>query len=271
MSQPDIERRPPRDDLYRAMRPGVELRTTGGDGIGRSMTGHFAVFNQWTEIDSVFEGRFLERLAPGAFTRTFKNNRDGMRVLFQHGRDPVVGNKPLGPIQTLEEDDHGARYEVDLLDTSYNRDLLPGLENNLYGASFRFRVLQQDVVKKPEASDQNPDGIPERTIQEAQVMEFGPVTFPAYAGATAGVRSMTDEFLFEQFVSSDRLRELVSFIPHIDTAPPEGTPSDVTTQVPALGDGPATRHSASQTRTGNTILYGTEKRRQPSWLLKTNS
>jgi len=44
----------------------------------------------------------------------------------------------------------------------------------------------------PSRSTFNPDGIPERTITEAQVMEFGPVTFPAYSRATAGVRSLTD-------------------------------------------------------------------------------
>lgn len=268
MSTPDLDVEPlRRDDLYRATRTGIELRDVG-EGT-RTMTGHFAVFNQWTTIDSVFEGRFLERIAPGAFTRTFKNNRDGMRVLFQHGRDPVVGNKPLGPIRSLEEDEHGAAYEVDLLDTTYNRDLLPGLEEGLYGASFRFRVLKQDMVKKPVPSDQNPDGVPERTITEAQVMEFGPVTFPAYAGATAGVRSMTDEFIFEQFVSSDRLRDLVSFIPHIDEAPAAATPIGEP-ESPALPDGPGSRHSDSRTRTGTKPLYGATNRSRPSWLLKTS-
>jgi len=38
----------------------------------------------------------------------------------------------------------------------------------------------------------NPDALPERTIRSAQVFEFGPVTFPAYVGATAGIRSPTD-------------------------------------------------------------------------------
>jgi phage head maturation protease len=51
------------------------------------------------------------------------------------------------------------------------------------------------MVQRPKKTDWNPRGIPERTVQEARVMEFGPVTFPAYAGATAGLRSMTDEFL----------------------------------------------------------------------------
>jgi hypothetical protein len=34
----------------------------------------------------------------------------------------------------------------------------------------------------------------QRTIDSVQLYEFGPVTFPAYAEATAGLRSTTDEF-----------------------------------------------------------------------------
>jgi len=174
------------------------------------LEGHFAVFDRWTEIDSFWEGRFLESIAPGAFAKTFKENRAGIKVLFQHGRDASIGNKPLGPVDVLEEDDTGARYEVPLLDTSYNRDLLPGLEAKLYGASFRFRVVKEALNQKPERSDRNPKGIPERTVQECQVMEFGPVTFPAYDEATAGVRSLTDEFILRQFGEDpDRLHQLL--------------------------------------------------------------
>jgi len=31
------------------------------------------------------------------------------------------------------------------------------------------------------------EALPERTIREAKLYEFGPVTFPTYAGATAGL------------------------------------------------------------------------------------
>jgi hypothetical protein len=101
---------------------------------------------------------------------------------------------------------------VPLIDTSYNRDLLPGLEAGLYGASFRFRVIKEEFDKEPERSKHNPEGIPERTVQELQLYEFGPVTFPAYAGATAGVRSMTDEMLVERMaLQPDRMQELLDF------------------------------------------------------------
>src|SRR5689334_6845749 len=111
---------PPKEDLFRAIMPGVELRAASGDG-GPTMVGHFAVFNQWTEINSLFEGNFMERFSPGSFKKTISEGRDGMRVLFQHGHDPMVGDKPLGPIDELKEDGEGAYYEVPLLEASYVR------------------------------------------------------------------------------------------------------------------------------------------------------
>lgn len=183
-----------------ATRSVIALRSAASDSDGASiLEGHFAVFNEWTEIDSWFEGHFMESIAPGAFSKTFRENRDNMRVLFQHGRDPQLGDKPLGPIETLEQDDIGARYVVPLLATSYNSDLIPGLRANLYGASFRFNVVKESTNNKPAKSTYNPDAIPERVIREMRVMEFGPVTFPAYVSATAGLRScmvgLSDEFL----------------------------------------------------------------------------
>jgi HK97 family phage prohead protease len=197
----------PRDNLIRLWSPpsegeltipGIELRAKNGSGDGDTpvMAGHFCVFNRWTEIDSWFEGNFMERIAPGAAKKTFKENRTGMKVLFQHGRDPQIGSKPLGPIRSLAEDNTGGAYEVDLLDADYVRStLLPGLEAGLYGASFRFSIIKEDWNQEPPRSEHNPNGIPERTIKEMRVSEFGPVTFPAYPDATAGLRSLTDEYI----------------------------------------------------------------------------
>lgn len=207
-----------REDLIRALTPAkIELRATG-DGEAPVMTGHFAVFNQWTEINSLWEGNFMERFAPGSFKRTINNNREKMRVLFQHGTDPQVGEKVLGPIRTLGEDSEGAAYEVPLLNASYVRDwILPGLEAGLYGASFRFRVNREIRDTDPGVSAHNPDGIEERTVTEAQVMEFGPVTFPAYEGATAGVRSLSDDFLMRCFQADpEKLRAMFDLAEDLD-------------------------------------------------------
>jgi phage head maturation protease len=197
---------PPRENLIRARYgAGVQLREAGDGADGTTMFGHFSVFNSWYEVDSYWEGTFLESVASSAFDRTMVDDRAGMKVLYDHGFDPVLGNKPLGPITTLRADDIGAYYEVPLLDTDYNRDfVLPALRGQLMngqnvgsqlGASFRFMVLDEIWEQKPEPSSFNPTGLPQRTITRAQVMEFGPVTFPASPDASAGVRSLTDEFI----------------------------------------------------------------------------
>jgi len=224
MPTPD---RPPRDNLVRAVMTRAPQLRDGGEGDPMpTLFGHFAVFNRWTKIDSMWEGTFMERIAPGAFTKTFREGKDGMKVLFNHGQDFQIGDKVLGPIARLEEDDEGAYYEVPLFDTSYNRDLAPGLKAGVYGASFRFRVMKEEFVQNPKRSKDNPDGLPERTIKEAQVSEFGPVTFPAYDDATASarsadgstapyvVRSLTDAYVLGTLVREpDRLRELLAQAP----------------------------------------------------------
>ena len=185
--------RPPKDGLIRA-HPGLELRSVA-DSAMPTLAGHFAVFNEWTEINSCWEGNFLESVAPGAFTKTIAEGRSQMRCLFQHGMEFTQGDKPLGPIADLREDDTGAYYEVPLLDAPYVRELVPGLEAGLYGASFRFQVMREEYTEEPDPSDYNPKGLPERVLREAKVREFGPVTWGAYPAATAGLRSLTDEFI----------------------------------------------------------------------------
>jgi hypothetical protein len=169
----------------------------------------FSPFNTWYEIDSFWEGRFLERTVPGAFKRTInqhndKNSSHNMKTLFNHGMDFHIGDKLLGDIVELKEDEDSPRSTVRLWDTSYNRDLLPGLRSGAYGSSFMFRVRKDAWVNEPEPSDYNPEGLPERTIKEAHSLEAGPVTWPASPTASAGMRSVsaTDQY-YERLAQRD--------------------------------------------------------------------
>lgn len=173
--------------------------------LGRLVV-RFSPFDTWYEINSFWEGRFLERTVPGAFKKTAQESKraDGLystKVLFNHGSDLHIGDKVLAVPDRFEETQedgyHGPIIEGDLLDTSYNRDLLPGLERDAYGSSFMFNVIREDWVHEPEQSDHNPEGIPERTISEVRTFEAGPVTWPASPTATAGMRSRcgTDSYM----------------------------------------------------------------------------
>ena len=155
------------------------------------LVGHFARFGVFNEIDSAIEGRFLERIEPTAFNRTFKNNRDRIRVLFQHGKDPDLGEKPIASVTELRADATGPYYEAELLD-GIPPLIADGLRKGVYGVSYRFQVVDDHYEPKPAKSPANPRGLPERTIREAKVFEFGPVTFPADPGADIAVRSLTD-------------------------------------------------------------------------------
>lgn len=194
----------PRENLVRACRAGLasratEARASGSEGPadGRTLYGHFTPFNVWSEIHSYFEGDFLERTVAGAFSKTIAENRANVRVLYDHGYDPQLGNKPLGPIDALREESEGPYYEVPLLDTDYNRGfLIPALSSDppVLGASYRFNAVREEWDDDPGTSDHNPKGLPERTIKEVRLLEFGPVTFPAFPEATAKVRSLTDHY-----------------------------------------------------------------------------
>lgn len=207
----------PKDNLFRGFADGVRLEKHRAaddaawgesDDGGSLLHGHFTPFDVWTRIESWFEGTFLERIAPGSFRKTIKENRDQIRVQFDHGFDAHVGESPLGPIDILREEDFGPYYEVPLLDTDYNRDrILPLLQGrtidgrqlgSLLGASFRFRVTREEWAREPKPSTTNPEGLAERTIREVTLHEFGPVVFPAYPDATAKVRCLTDHFLDRQ-------------------------------------------------------------------------
>lgn len=250
--------RPPRDNLFRAVMPGIELvradPADDGEAAGPVMVGHFSVFNQWTEINSWVEGNFMERFVRGAFKKTIREQRDRMRVLFQHGMDMQIGDKPLGPIRDLREDDDGAYYEVPLLDAPYVReDILPGLEAGLYGASFRFRVMREEIVEDPEPSEDNPKGLPERTVKEAEVREFGPVTFPAYAGASAGVRSLTDDFIMRRFAQDpERARALLEAAVDLRDTPASEEADEERDTTPDEGDQKET-HTAPKAAPSNRL------------------
>ena len=179
----------PRDDLIRMIDlPASELRferTDDGDGVLGTLEGYAAVFNVDTVIDS-WEGKFIERIAPGAFRKTLTDRGDRVKVLFNHGFDPSIGDKPLGKPESMREDKIGLRVRVPLDDTSYNRDLVASLRSGaLDGQSFRFSVKRDEWAEPEEGKD----SLPVRTLRELVLYEFGPVTFPAYEATTAGVRA----------------------------------------------------------------------------------
>jgi HK97 family phage prohead protease len=166
---------------------------TEGPELGRLIV-RFSPFNTWYRISSMWEGDFMERTVRGAFAKTMAEQGANVKCQFDHGYDTSVGSRVLCLAEELREDADTAVLEGDLFDTSYNRDLLPGIKAGAYGSSFRFQVIKEEWNDEPPPSDTNPYGLPERTITEVRLLEAGPVVYPANPDATAGVRSLTDQF-----------------------------------------------------------------------------
>lgn len=179
-----------------AGRPKRAEEPVGGDAATDGRLGtlevDFSRFGTWYEIDSFWEGQFIEQVQRGAFKKTMREQGSSVKVLFNHGFDFSIGDKVLGVPEVLEEREESPHLEAGLLDTSYNRDLEPGLRAGAYGSSFMFEVLAEKWAREPEKSEHNPDGLPERTITQVRLFEAGPVTWPANPDATAGLRCGTD-------------------------------------------------------------------------------
>lgn len=106
--------------------------------------------------------------------------------------------RPIATVADLRDEPGGAAYEARLLDAPYVRDnVLPGLEQGQFGTSGTFRVLKDELRQRPSRSALNPAGLPEVSVVEARVREISAVTFPAYSGATAGMRSADDNLASE--------------------------------------------------------------------------
>jgi hypothetical protein len=197
---------------------------------------------------------------PGAFRKTFRERRDQIRALFQHGRDPELRDRPIGQPELLEERDEGAYHETRLFDGIPDL-VMEGLRAGQYGQSFKMEILREEFVEEPGASEHNPKGLPERSIKEIRLFEYGPVTFPAYANTTPGLRSLTDEFVFEWLKREpQRARELIGATDLSTAALRDGTsqqdaPSETDDAAPTGTSTPERRDQ------GHSVLIPSHERR----------
>jgi HK97 family phage prohead protease len=126
-----------------------------------------------------------ERIMPTAFDRCLRERQD-VRGLFNHSADLLLGRTASGTMR-LVVDGRGLRYEIDLPDTQIGRDVATSIERgDLSGSSFSFRIVKQtfSMSSAPDAEDDI------RLIEDVDVYDVGPVTFPAYEATTAGMRAL---------------------------------------------------------------------------------
>ena len=144
----------------------IEVRK-GEDGTAR-ISGYPAVFNSLSQD----LGGFKERIAPGAFARTIKEQ--DVRALFNHDSNFILGRTAAGTLR-LAEDERGLRMDLDLPDTQVARDLAVSMERgDVSGGSFGFNLHTDGD------SWQDSDEGTIRTLNSVRLFDVGPVVYPAY-------------------------------------------------------------------------------------------
>lgn len=148
-------------------------------GDTRTLVGHAAVFNQWSED----LGWFREKVAPGAFAETIQ--KDDIRGLWNHDANHVLGRNTAGTLR-LAEDDIGLSIEIDLPDTQIGRDLGVSVERgDVSQMSFAFRTLSDQWFTE--------DGIDSRILTKVMLYDVAPVTYAAYPQTDLGLRTLLEE------------------------------------------------------------------------------
>jgi HK97 family phage prohead protease len=166
----------------------VELRKDA-NGAAIGFAGHAAVFDYRTSIGNPLSWGFYEQIAPGAFTKTIKEA--DVRFLIDHDPSLLLARTKSGTLR-LSEDLVGLAADADLAPTTYGRDLAVLLERgDVSQMSFGFQVVKDDWTKEQVETNGDPVDVEVRTIREAKLFDVSVVTFPAYEGTDATLRSMT--------------------------------------------------------------------------------
>jgi len=200
--------RPPLDGLREA--PFSVVRADESDGM--TLDGWGAVFNRETVIDS-WEGRFREKIAPGAMKRSFRETPP--KIQFDHGRHPTIGSIPIAKLERVAEEtdpvfapEGGAHIVGRFLDHPIVDLVRQAIEAEaINGMSFRFSVMQESwqtadgrairddqalMVELARSLDLPDDELPVRILRQVKVPEMGPVVWPAYAETSVSARSIID-------------------------------------------------------------------------------
>jgi HK97 family phage prohead protease len=160
----------------------VEFRSFTGElraeGDGNTFVGYAAIFNSPSEPLP-----FIERIAPGAFSKTLRERKRDIRLYVNHDSNLVLASRRSGTLR-ITEDEVGLRVEADLPETTAGRDIRELMRTGVVDKmSFGFQVDRR--------GDKWSDDGMERVLTSVRLFEVSIVTgFPAYEQTTAAVRSL---------------------------------------------------------------------------------
>lgn len=145
------------------------------DAEGLHFRGYAAPFDQPSEPLP-----FIERIRPGAFTKTLKERRV-KKLFLNHNQDIVLGSTSKGSLKLIE-DARGLLAEADLPDNEWGRPVADAIRRgDIESMSFGFNAVR----------DEWSDDGSERSLLEVRLHEVSLVTgWPAYPASSATVRSL---------------------------------------------------------------------------------
>lgn len=159
-----------------------QLRFEPSDSDGKTLVGLAVPFNEVTRIDNAYEGTFDEQFVRGAFRRSL--GRTTPKLQFDHGTHPLFGSLPVGEFRKLTETSKGLEFEARIFDAELFAPLREAIASTaIDGVSVRFRPTVVEIEERP-------GDVELRSITEAELIELGPVIFPAYAGTAIDLRSI---------------------------------------------------------------------------------
>lgn len=164
-----------------------QLRAADTTAAGKRLMGYAARYG----VLSRDLGGFRERIKSGAFERILSTNPD---VIASIGHDPnLILGRTIARTLTLQSDSHGLRFNVQLPNTSYAKDLYENVRaGNIQGASFAFALDQGTDDSWTEEDVQDGDNTSRakvRTIRNFKnLMDVSVCAAPAYPGTSVDAR-----------------------------------------------------------------------------------
>jgi HK97 family phage prohead protease len=159
-------------------------------------------------------GGFSEIIRPGAFQEAISGKED-VRALFNHNPSCVLGRNKSGTLN-LRDTAEGMEYEITPPEAQWARDLSASISRrDITGASFGFVVNGDDwKATRSEKGDMETT----RYLNSVRLFDVGPVTFPAYASATANLRALWPDGMPEEVETHiPELRMVVHMPGHKDS------------------------------------------------------
>jgi HK97 family phage prohead protease len=176
---------------------GIEIRKAGDKNM---LAGHAALYDSMSRD----LGGFFETIRPGAFKRAIAEKQD-VKALWNHDSGVVLGRTTSGTLR-IAEDERGLAIEIDLPNTNAAADLRELIERgDVDQMSFAF------ITRRDDWSERIVNNLLSvvRELQDVDLYDVSPVTFPAYEETDIAVRSFEQKRKRDQDDVARRHKNLI--------------------------------------------------------------